>query len=50
VTKLIETAKRLPDYEDGYDEWRKAFDKGKAGVFTITVKESIDVMEKTLNQ
>ena len=39
VTRLIETAKQLPDYEDGYDEWRKAFDNGKAGVFRITVKE-----------
>jgi hypothetical protein len=50
VTKLIGTAKKLPDYKDGYDEWRKAFDNGKAGIFTITVGESIDVMEKTLNQ
>ncbi|POY36967.1 hypothetical protein C3K47_07850 [Solitalea longa] len=50
VTKLIGTTKKLPDYKDGYDEWRTAFDKGKAGVFSITVMESIDVMEKTLNQ
>lgn len=50
VTKLIETTKKLPDYKDGYDEWRTAFDNGKAGVFSITVKESIDVMEKTLGQ
>jgi hypothetical protein len=50
VTKLIGTTKTLPDFKDGYEEWRTAFDKGKAGVFTITVKESIDVMEKTLDQ
>jgi hypothetical protein len=50
VTKLIGTAKQLPDYKDGYDEWRTAFDNEQAGVFTISVKESIDVMEKTLNQ
>jgi hypothetical protein len=50
VTKLVGSTKQLPDYKDGYDEWRAAFDKGKAGVFSITVKESIDVMEKTLNQ
>jgi hypothetical protein len=49
VTKLIGTTKKLPDYKDGYNEWRTAFDDGKAGVFSITVKESIDVMEKTLN-
>lgn len=50
VTKLIGTTKKIPDYKDGYDEWRTAFDNGKAGVFSITVKESIDVMEKTLDQ
>ena len=50
VSKLIGTTKKLPDYKDGYDEWRTAFDNGKAGIFSITVKESIDVMEKTLTQ
>jgi hypothetical protein len=38
VTKLVGTAKQLPDYKDGYDEWRTAFDNGKAGIFSITVK------------
>lgn len=50
VTRLLTTTNSLPDYKNGYNEWRTAFDKGKAGVFSITVKESIDVMEKTLNQ
>jgi hypothetical protein len=50
VIRLIGTTKKLPDYKNGYNEWRTAFDKGKAGVFSITVKEAIDVMEKTLNQ
>jgi hypothetical protein len=50
VTKLIGTAKQLPDYKDGYDEWRTALDNGKAGIYSITVKESIDITERTLNQ
>ena len=50
VTKLIGTTKKLPDYKDGYDEWRTWYKKGEAGIFIITVKEAIDVMEKTLNQ
>jgi hypothetical protein len=50
VTKLIGATRQLPDYKEGYDEWRTAFDNGKAGIFSIAVKESIDVMEKTLNQ
>jgi hypothetical protein len=50
VTKLVGIAQTLPDYKEGFDQWKTEFDKGKAGVFTITVKESIDVMEKTVNQ
>lgn len=50
VTKLIGTTKKLPDYKNGYNEWRTAFDNGKAGVFSITVQESIDVMERTLTR
>jgi hypothetical protein len=50
VTKLAGTTAKLPDYKDGYDEWKTAFDNGEAGIFTITVKEAIDVMEQTLNQ
>jgi len=30
--------------------WREAFEAGKAGVYTITIAEAIDVMEATLNQ
>lgn len=50
VIKLMRITKQLPDYKDGYDEWRTAFDKGEAGIFTITVEESIQVMEQTLDQ
>lgn len=49
VTKLVGTAKKLPNYKNGYDEWRSEFDNGKAGIFTITVKESIDAMETAIN-
>jgi len=37
----------LPDYEEGYGMWRKAFEAGKAGIYTITVAEAVDVMEAT---
>lgn len=49
VTKLTGTTKKLPNYQAGYNQWKTAFDNGKAGVFTITVKESIDAMEKSMN-
>jgi hypothetical protein len=39
-----------PAFADGYGEWRRAFDAGKAGAFTITVSEGVDFMEQVLNR
>jgi len=41
---------KVPSFEDGYSEWRKAWDVGKAGFYTITVSAAIDVMQKTFDQ
>jgi hypothetical protein len=48
--KLLKEKADVPKYEDGYGMWREAFDTGKAGVYTITIAEAVDVMEVTLNQ
>jgi hypothetical protein len=37
-------------FADGYDEWRRAFDDGKAGAFTFAVPEGVDVVEQILNR
>ena len=37
VATLERETGSLPDYAEGYRQWREAFDAGKAGVFTITV-------------
>ncbi len=50
VTDLVAKVVPLPKFEDGYREWRTAFDNNKGGIFTITVGEGIAFMEKTLNQ
>jgi len=50
VTTRIGTANALPDFEDGYREWRTGFEKGKAGSFSITVAEAVGYMESTLQQ
>jgi hypothetical protein len=50
VTRLLQENAKLPDYEGGYDEWRGAFDKQKAGIFSITVAEAVDVMESALSK
>jgi hypothetical protein len=48
VTTVAGPAGVVPDYLDGYNTWRESFDAGKAGVFTITVAEAVDVMERGL--
>lgn len=50
AVKLLKEKVDLPDYEEGYGIWREAFDAGKAGIYTITITEAVDVMETTLNQ
>ena len=49
LTKLTVTGAALPAFEDGYQEWRSAFDKSKAGVWTAPVSEAIAGMESALN-
>ena len=48
--KLLKEKTDLPDFEEGYQRWREAFDAGRAGIYTITVAEAVKVMEATLNQ
>lgn len=48
--KLIKEKVDLPDFEKGYGMWRKAFDAGKAGAYSITVADAVAVMEQALNQ
>jgi hypothetical protein len=33
---------------DGYSYWKKEFDKGDAGIFTIPVSEIVETMEKSI--
>jgi hypothetical protein len=54
VTGSVTTMERepapLPDYSEGYGEWRKAFDAGKGGAFSITVAEVVDAVTNVTNQ
>lgn len=34
----------VPDYAESYQQWRRAFDAGKGGIFTITVAEAYDAV------
>lgn len=50
VTKLLRKSQPNTEYVEGYKEWKRAFDDGKAGIFTITVSEIVDVVETTVNK
>ena len=42
--------RQLPDFQEGYDAWREAFDAGRGGVFSIPAAEAVEYMEQALNQ
>ena len=44
VTTLERESGPVPDFADGYRQWRQAFDAGKGGIFTITVAEAFDAV------
>lgn len=50
LIKLKGTKQINPDYRDGYQTWRSAFDKGEAGIFTIDVAKIVGVVEQAVNK
>lgn len=50
VTSLIGQINDLPDFSEGYNLWKAAYKKGKAGYFTIELKDAIEGIAKTMNQ
>ena len=50
AVKILKEKVDLPDFEEGYQMWKEAFDQKRAGVYSITVAEAVDIMEKSLNQ
>jgi len=47
VEELVEISNNLPDFEEGYNQWKEQFDLGKAGVFGENVKEIISIMAES---
>jgi hypothetical protein len=45
VVKVAKEGGAVPDFQDGYDAWRRAC----GGVYTVTVAEAIEANEKTFN-
>jgi hypothetical protein len=48
--KLLQERVELPDFKEGYQLWREAFEAGRGGIYTITVAEAVSVMETILNR
>lgn len=48
--KLLEEKTELPDFAEGYQIWREAFDGERAGVYSMTVAAAVNVMEAGLNR
>ena len=48
LTELERTGP-VPDFREGYQTWRDAFDQHEAGVWTISVADAIAAMESILS-
>lgn len=44
ITHRVGETAEIPDFNQGYAAWRAAFDEGKAGVFKISVRKTLDGM------
>lgn len=50
VVELTDEVANLDGLDDGYASWCSAFLAGKAGVFTITLSEIVEYMERVFAQ
>ena len=49
LTELESSDGELPDYQEGYNNWKQAFDAGQAGIFTISLAEAVDFVAQSLS-
>ena len=49
VTEFVSENSKLTDYKEGYENWRKAFDSNKGGIFPITVGEAVKYVEEAIS-
>jgi hypothetical protein len=49
VVELLDMVVDLPDFEDGYEDWKEAFLNGNAGVFSVSVAKAVDFIEKAMS-
>ena len=54
VVKVLDQSARLPedlqeDFDQAYDDWRSAFEEGKANILGTGIAETLDYIEGTIN-
>ncbi len=49
VTTLVSSDNKLPDFKEGYNIWKEAFDNDKGGVFSIVVSDAVKYVEEVMN-
>jgi len=47
VTKKLASNRPLPNFREGYEEWKEAYSKKKAGIYIVRVASAVGVAEKT---
>lgn len=50
VTQLVAENNDLPDFSDGYNQWKEAWDNGKGGCWTIDLKDAIEGIDRVMRQ
>jgi hypothetical protein len=50
AVKIVKEKVDLPDFRNGYQQWRDAFDAGRANIYTITLAQTVKLVETMLNQ
>jgi hypothetical protein len=50
VLTLVRENQPLPDFRDGYAEWRQAFDAGRGGIFTVSVGEGFEAIRTAITK
>lgn len=50
AVKMLKENAALPDYRQGYNLWREAFDAKRAGIYTTSIADAVKTMEAALNR
>jgi hypothetical protein len=49
ITNLDSEGNALPDFMEGYLQWKEAFDAKKGGVFSVNVSEAVKFLEEAMS-